>query len=92
MQLTYSLGAASMGYLLLYRYRLQELALHLKNAGRSRKAASGWKDMSGPQLALVISLVARSHSVRVRVEGRRCSAHALKGRDVASWRRSLNWN
>ncbi len=59
MELTYLLGAASMGYLLLYRYRLQELALHLKNSDRSREAAFEWKGiLNGPQLALVIHLLA----------------------------------
>ena len=59
MKLTYLLGAAAMCYLLLYRYRLQELALDLKNTRRSRKAASGRKGIrSGPQLALVIHLLA----------------------------------
>jgi hypothetical protein len=48
-----------MCYLLLYRIRLQDLAIHLKDSGRSSKAASGRKGTSsGPQLALVIHLLA----------------------------------
>lgn len=59
MELTYLLGAASMGYLLLYRFRLQELALHLKNKDRSGDAGSQRRAvLNGPQLALAIHLLA----------------------------------
>lgn len=59
MELTYLLGAASMGYLLLYRFRLQELALRLKNEDRSRKGVQERRPvLNGPQLALAIHLLA----------------------------------
>ena len=59
MVFTFLLGAASMGYLLLYRYRLLELAQALKNAGQSRESAAGRRSVpGGPELALVIHLLA----------------------------------
>ena len=59
MDFAFLLGLVSICYLLLYRYRLQNLARVLKDAGKPRDDASRWKGiLSGPQLAFIIHLLA----------------------------------